>query len=191
MKRVAIYYRVSTTDQNPQMQMDELREYAKSRRLKVVGEFLDEASGRNNSRRQLEEMLTQVRKRKVDVVLVWKYDRFARSTQDLVNTMEEFQSLGVDFISYTQQIDTTTSMGKFFFTIMAGIAEFESDIISERVRSGMAAAKRKGKHVGRPQTKQAVVSRARALRESGKSIREVAKKLGVSPATVQKYCSAA
>ena len=127
MKRVAIYYRVSTTDQSPQMQIDELREYANSRGFKVVGEFLDEASGRNNSRRQLESMLTQVRKRKVDVVLVWKYDRFARSTQHLVNTLEEFKSLGVDFISYTQQIDTTTSMGKFFFTVMAGIAEFESD----------------------------------------------------------------
>ena len=191
MKRVAIYYRVSTTDQDPQMQIDELREYAKSRRFKVVGEFLDEASGRNNLRVQLEEMLKQVGKRKVDVVLVWKYDRFARSTQHLVNTLEEFKSLGVDFISYTQQIDTTTSMGKFFFTIMAGIAEFESDIISERVRSGMAAARRKGKHVGRPQTKQTLVSRAKVLRESGKSIREVAKELRISPATVQKYCRAA
>ena len=191
MKRVAIYYRVSTTDQNPQMQIDELREYAKSRRFKVVGEYRDEASGRNNWRRQLEEMLKMVRKRKVDVVLVWKYDRFARSTQHLVNKLEEFKSLGVDFISYTQQIDTTTSMGKFFFTIMAGIAEFESDIISERVRSGMAAAKRKGKHVGRPKTKQAVVGRARALRQSGKSVREVAKELHISPATVQKYCAVA
>ena len=191
MKRVAIYYRVSTTDQDPQMQIDELREYAKSRRFKVVGEFLDEASGRNNSRVQLEEMLKQVRKRKVDVVLVWKYDRFARSTQHLVNTLEEFKSLGVDFISYTQQIDTTTSMGKFFFTIMAGIAEFESDIISERVRSGMAAAKRQGKHVGRPPTKPTLVSRAKILRESGKSIREAAKELHISPATVQKYCRAA
>ena len=191
MKRVAIYYRVSTTDQDPQMQIDELREYAKSRRFKVVGEFLDEASGRNNSRVQLEEMLKQVRKRKVDVVLVWKYDRFARSTQHLVNTLEEFKSLGVDFIRYTQQIDTTTSMGKFFFTIMAGIAEFESDIISERVRSGMAAAKRNGKHVGRPRTKPTLVSRAKILRESGKSIREVAKELKISPATVQKYCRAA
>jgi DNA invertase Pin-like site-specific DNA recombinase len=191
MKRIAIYYRVSTTDQNPQMQMDELREYAKSRGFKVVGEYLDEASGRNNSRRQLEEMLKQVRKRKVDVVLVWKYDRFARSTQHLVNTLEEFKSLGIDFISYTQQIDTTTSMGKFFFTIMAGIAEFESDIISERVRSGMAAAKRKGKHVGRPHTKPTLVNRAQVLRKSGKSIRQVAKELRISPATVQKYCRAA
>ena len=191
MKRVAIYYRVSTTDQDPQMQIDELREYAKSRRFKVVGEYRDEASGRNNSRRHLEEMLKQVRKRKVDVVLVWKYDRFARSTQHLVNTLEEFKSLGVDFISYTQQIDTTTSMGKFFFTIMAGIAEFESDIISERVRSGMAAAKRKGKHVGRPHTKRTLISRAKVLRKSGKSIRQVAKELRISAATVQKYCRAA
>ena len=114
--------------------------------------------------------------------------RFARSTQHLVNRLEELKSLGVDFISYTQQIDTTSSMGKFFFTIMAGIAEFESDIISERVKSGTAVARRNGKQVGRPRANQKSISQARILRASGVSVRGVAEKLRLSPATVQKYC---
>ena len=185
--RAAIYYRVSTSDQSPQLQIDELRQHAKARGWTAV-EYLDEGvSGRKNSRPGLDEMMDAVRKRKVDVVLVWKYDRFARSTQHLVAAAQEFASLGVDFVSYTQQVDTTTPMGKLFFTIMAGLAEFEADIISERVKAGMAAAGRKGIHLGRKPTTREGQNKIRDLLAAGCSVRQTAKQCKVSTTTVQKY----
>ena len=112
IRRIAIYYRVSTSDQRPDAQVHELRDYAKKRRFEIVGEYVDTASGAAKSRPELDRMLADVRKRKADVVLVWAFDRFARSTRQLVDTLEEFAELGVDFVSYTQQIDTTTPAGK-------------------------------------------------------------------------------
>ena len=185
--RAAIYYRVSTSDQSPQLQIDELREHASARGWTAV-EYLDEGvSGRKHSRPGLDEMMDAGRKRKIDGVLVWKYDRFARSTQHLVAAAQEFASLGVDFVSYTQQVDTTTPMGKLFFTIMAGLAEFESDIISERVKAGMAAAGRKGIHLGRKPATTEQQNKIRDLLAAGCSIRQTAKQCSVSTTTVQKY----
>ena len=143
--RVAIYYRVSTADQNHDGQVRELREYADRRGLQVVGEYVDTASGAKRSRPELDRMLKDVRSRKADIVLVWAFDRFARSTSHLVTTLEEFQALGVDFVSYRQLIDTTTPAGKLTFTVLAAIAEFERELIRERVKAGMAAAKAKGR----------------------------------------------
>ena len=186
-KRAAIYYRVSTTDQDVGGQVDELREYADHRGFKVVGEYVDTASGATRKRPELDLMLGQVRTGKVDIVLVWAFDRFARSTSHLVNTLEEFQQLGVDFISFRQQIDTSTAAGKLTFTILAGIAEFEREMIRERVKTGMAAAKARGRHVGRrriPMTKQ---SKARSLRSRGMSYREIAKQLGIATGTALRY----
>ena len=141
MAEVAIYYRVSTTEQKPDRQVRELRRYARKRKFKVQGEYVDKVSGATRSRPELDRLMEEVRQGKVDVVLVWAFDRFARSTSHLVNTLEEFQALGVDFISYRQQIDTSTPAGKLTFTVLAAIAEFEREIIRERVKSGMAAAK--------------------------------------------------
>src|SRR5690349_8561372 len=138
-KRVAIYARVSTADksQDPQTQLRQLRQYAKRRGFTIAGEFIDHASGRGDNRPEYRKLFDAVRKRAVDVVLVWRYDRFARSTQALVNALMEFQSLGVDFISYQEAVDTTTPQGKLFFTMASGFAEFESSLISERVKAGM------------------------------------------------------
>lgn len=117
---------------------------------------------------------------------VWRYDRFARSTQALVNALVEFRDLGVDFISYQENIDTTTAQGKMVFAIMASIAEFESALISERVKAGMARAKAEGKHVGRAPTPESVRKKIAALKreDATRSIRTIAKLTGVSVGTV-------
>jgi DNA invertase Pin-like site-specific DNA recombinase len=190
-KRAALYFRVSTADQTPDAQIRELRIYAEQRDFDVVEEFVDTASGATRSRPELDRMIAVVRKRKVDVVLVWAFDRFARSTSHLATTLEEFQALGVDFVSYNQQIDTTTPAGKLTFHVLAAIAEFEREMIRERVRSGMAVAKQRGTKsgnpIGRPKQTASQVSDMRRLRKQGVSYRQIAKKLGVSPGTVVNY----
>ena len=187
MAKVAVYYRVSTAEQKPDRQIRELRAYARKRKFKIHGEFVDKAPGTTRSRPELDRLLEEVRRRKVDVVLVWAFDRFARSTSHLVETLEEFQKLGVDFVSYTQQIDTTTPAGKLTFTVLAAISEFEREIIRERVKSGMAAAKARGKHVGRKRIPMSKQNKARSMRSQGLSFRQIAKELRVSPGTVLNY----
>ena len=148
--RAALYARVSTVDkgQDPEVQLGDLREYAVRRGFEAVAEFVDFASGARNGRPEYQRMFEAARKRRFDVLLVWRYDRFARSMQELVNALEEFRSLGIDFISYRENADTTTAQGKLVFGIMASLAEFERALIAERVKAGMARAKAQGKHVG-------------------------------------------
>lgn len=149
--RAALYLRVSTPDQKPDLQQDELRGYAARAGLEVVGEYLDVAvSGRREGRPQLNALMGSVRNREVDCVLVWKFDRFARSTQHLLKALEEFDHLGVRFISVRDQIDTASPMGRAMFTIVGAMAELESSLISERVTAGMKAAAARGRHLGRP-----------------------------------------
>ena len=142
-KRVAIYARVSTLDkgQDPETQLLALRAYAARRGFVPAGEYVDYASGTRDDRPQYQALLAAARKRHIDVVLVWRYDRFARSTQALVQALHEFHRLGVDFISYQENIDTTTPQGEMIFTVMASLAQFESALMSERVKAGMARAK--------------------------------------------------
>ena len=154
-KRVAIYARVSTTDkdQDPETQLMPLRKYADLREWDVHDIYVDEESGRYEKkakRQSFNRLLGDAHKRKFDVLLVFRYNRFARSTQDLLNALKDFEALGIDFVSYKEQIDTTTSHGKFFFTVIAGFAQLESDTISENVKAGMARAKAQGKRVSRP-----------------------------------------
>lgn len=146
-QRVALYARVSTLDkgQDPETQLIQLREYAKRRNFEIIGEFIDYASGTSEERKQYKQMMEAAKKRKLDVVLVWRYDRFARSTQALVNALKEFKNLGIDFISYQENIDTTTPTGELIFHVMASLAQFESSLISERVKAGMQRAKAQGK----------------------------------------------
>ena len=187
-KRVAIYARVSTLDkkQDPETQLRQLREYAKHRDLDVVRELVDYASGRKDDRTNYKHLFELARKRDIDVVLVWRYDRFARSTQALVNALVEFRDLGVDFISYQENIDTTTPQGKMVFTIMASLAEFESALISERTRAGMERARAQGKRIGRAQTPEGVRKKIRSLKRKDKtiSVRDIAARVGVSTGTV-------
>lgn len=188
-KRVAIYARVSTLEkgQDPETQLRQLRDYVERRNFELAGEFVDYASGKTENREQYKTMLDLVRKRQIDVVLVWRYDRFARSTQALVNALNEFRSLGVDFISYQENIDTTTPQGELIFSIMASLAQFESALISQRVKAGMARAKSQGKRVSRPPLSNAKQKRIQDLYKDKVSIKQISKQLGISYGSAWNY----
>src|ERR1700690_1837633 len=183
--RVAIYARVSTLHgQDPQMQIRELREYCQRRGWEIVGEYVDAGiSGSKERRPQLDRLLADCRRRRVDVVLVYRYDRFARSLRQLVNALEEFRSLGIEFISLHEGVDTSTPNGRLVFGIFASIAEFERELIRDRVKSGIAAARSKGKRLGRPRVS-VDVARIAELRASGGAWPPIAMELGVSVGTV-------
>jgi DNA invertase Pin-like site-specific DNA recombinase len=188
-KRVALYARVSTLDkgQDPETQLVQLRGYAQARNFEVVSEFIDYASGTSEDRTQYKLMMAAAKKRKIDVVLVWRYDRFARSTQALVNALKEFQSLGIDFISYQENIDTTTPTGELIFHVMASLAQFESSLISQRVKAGMARAKAQGKHIARPPITKELQAKIIELQREGLSMNKISKTLGVAYGTVYNY----
>ena len=190
--RVGIYARVSTLErgQDPENQLSVLREHADRRGFEVVGEFVDRASGTSEERAQYQKLLKAARRREIDAVLVWRYDRFARSLSALVNALGEFNSLGVDFLSYQEQIDTTSPQGKLFFGIVSSMAEFESSLISERVRLGMDRAREQGKRISRPPIPEARQKEIVRLHQAGKSLRQIEAAAGVSRATVAKYVKA-
>jgi DNA invertase Pin-like site-specific DNA recombinase len=185
--RTAIYARVSTLDQDPAMQLRELRAYTAHRRLPITAEFIDQVSGTTADRPALVRLWQAVRARKVDTILVWKFDRFARSTKQLIDALEEFRHLGVDFISITEQIDTSSPMGKAMFTVISAIAEFERALISERVRAGIAKARASGKPHGRPTLDLHIIQEIRRLRREGQSLNQIARTLKVSHQTVANY----
>ncbi len=188
-KRTAIYARVSTQDQNPQMQIRELRSYAKARGFKIVHEFVDRESGIKEDRAELGKLWQAVRARDVDIVLVWKFDRFARSTKQLVEALDEFKHLGVDFISQTEQIDTSSPTGKVLFTMVSAFAEFERELMSERVRAGIARARAQGKPHGRAPFSEDKKKKIQKLRRDGLSFRQIVAKTGVPYTTVRRYSS--
>ena len=160
--RTALYLRVSTPDQKPDLQYDGLRAYAVRAGLEVVQDYCDVGvSGRREGRPLLNALMSAARNREIDCVLVWKFDRFARSTRHLLAALEEFNHLGVRFISVQDQVDTDSPMGRAMFTIIGAMAELESSLISERVTAGMRAAETRGKHLGRPATHYASSTRSR------------------------------
>jgi len=180
-----LYARVSTGEQNEGMQLREMRELAERRGWQV--EIFPDVgvSGAKDSRPELDRMMTLVRKRKCDVVMVYRFDRFARSTRQLVNALEEFNALGVQFVSVHEAIDTTTPTGRLAFHIFAAISEFERELIRERVRSGVAHARAQGKRLGRPQA-DLDHTKIASLRASGASLRTIAHKLGISHQAVMR-----
>jgi DNA invertase Pin-like site-specific DNA recombinase len=185
--RAAIYARVSTFHgQDPQMQIRELREYCKRRGWDIVDEYVDTGiSGSKEHRPQLDALLAACRKRLVDAVVVYRYDRFARSLRQLVNALEEFRSLGIEFISLHEGVDTSTPNGRLVFGIFASIAEFERELIRDRVKSGIAAARSKGKRLGRPRIGMDA-ARIASLRASGLSWRGIAQQTGLSERSVRR-----
>ena len=190
MSRVAIYYRVSTTDQDPEMQIAELRAYTERRQLEIVGGFVDRASGADRSRPGLDLMMTQVRRGKVDLVLCWALDRLGRSVRHLCELAEEFEVQRVDLISLQQQLDTSTPSGRLTFHVLGAVAQFERELIRERVKAGMAAAKARGVRIGRRRIPMSKQSEARRLRRQGLSYRKIGAQLGISPATALSYAKA-
>ncbi|MFT5266262.1 MAG: DNA invertase Pin-like site-specific DNA recombinase [Polaribacter sp.] len=151
--KAAIYIRVSTVSQNTDLQKDGLVEYAQRAKFSIEKEYVDIAvSGRKEGRPALRQLMKAAYNREFDCVVVWKFDRFARSVSHLLKALEEFNHLGIRFISVQDQIDTNSPMGRAMFTIIGAMAELESSLISERVKAGMAAAKSRGKKIGRPET---------------------------------------
>ena len=150
--RVALYARVSTSNgqQDPEMQLRELREFAEHRGFSIVGEYIDRMTGSKDSRPALNRLMSDASRRKFDAVLVWKLDRFGRSLRHLVNAIAELEAIGVSFISFRDNLDLTTPSGRLMFQIIGAMAEFERALIQERVRAGLRNAKAKGKKLGRP-----------------------------------------
>lgn len=188
-KRVAIYTRISTGDQNADLQKNELTDYCKWRKMEVVEIYSDVMSGSKDKRPNLDRLMADARRGKFDVVAVWRFDRFARSTSHLLRALEEFQSLSVDFVSLRESIDTSTPTGKMIFTILGAVAELERSTIRERVIAGQRAAKRRGVRFGRP-TVEVDTDRALKLRKEGLSWRDVAAQVGVPKDTLIRHCEA-
>ena len=182
-KRVAIYTRVSTGDQTANLQKDELTEYGQCRKWTVTEVYSDVMSGAKDKRPALDRLMADARRGEFDVVVVWKFDRFARSTSHLLRALEEFQSLAVDFVSLREAIDTSTPTGKMVFTILASVAELERSTIRERVLAGQKAAKRRGVRFGRP-TVEVDTALVGKLRKQGLSWRDISAEVGVPKDTL-------
>ncbi len=173
------------------MQTRESVEYCLRRGWDIAGEYVDRGvSGAKDSRPELNRMMADAQRRRFDAVLVWKFDRFARSVSHLLRALETFQSLGIEFVSLSEQVDTSTPTGKMVFTVLGAVAELERSLIVERVRAGMRNARAKGKRIGRPpltflseETRQAI---ALARRHREGSLRQLAVRFGTSVGTVQR-----
>jgi len=188
----AIYARVSTTDkgQNTEVQLSALRPFCSIRNWEYT-EYIDEGvSGAKESRPAFNRLMTDAQQRKIDVIVVWKLDRFSRSLRHLVNTLNDLQSLGIDFVSYSEHLDFTTPTGKLMVNIIAAFAQFERDLMSERIKAGMQHVKSKGKHVGRkpiaPVDIKKVIDDYEKAKESSHpiSVRAIAKRTKMTKSTV-------
>jgi DNA invertase Pin-like site-specific DNA recombinase len=183
--RIGIYARVSTKDQSCELQIRDLRAYCAARGFELVREYIDVGqSGATDSRPELNKLMDDARKRQFDAIVVWRFDRFARSTKHLLTALEEFRSLGIQFISYQENVDTSTPLGQALFTIVSAVAQLERELIRERVTAGIRNARANGKKLGRPKSS---VDRAQVLqlREQGHSLQQVATHLGIGYGTVR------
>ena len=189
--RVAIYARVSTSNngQDPTTQTRELREYAERRGWTVFAEYVDVGiSGTKEKRPELDRLMADAHRRRFDCVVVWKFDRFARSVSHLLRALESFKAQGIEFVSFSEQMDTSTPAGKMVFTILGAVAELERSLIVERVKAGLRNAKAKGKKLGRPKVV-LDASRIAALRAQGLGWRKISRELGVGVSTVLRIAS--
>ena len=190
--RAAIYGRVSTTNhgQDVSLQTRELEQFSQARGWHLINSYLDIGiSGAKDRRPELDRLMADAHKRRFDVVIVWRFDRFARSVSHLLRALETFNALGIAFVSLSEQMDTTTPAGKMVFTVLGAVAELERSLIVERVKAGLRNARAKGKRLGRPKV---VVSASRiaVLREEGRSWANVAAVLGVGEGTVRRAVQA-
>jgi DNA invertase Pin-like site-specific DNA recombinase len=183
--RTGIYARVSTKDQSCELQLRDLRTYCTARGFEPAREYIDVGqSGAKDSRPELNKLMEDARKRRFDAIVVWRFDRFARSTKHLLLALEEFRSLGIQFISYQENMDTSSPLGQALFTIVSAVAQLERDLIRERVSAGLRNARANGKKLGRPKS---AVDRERILelKVEGQSLRQIAANLGVGYGTVR------
>lgn len=185
--KVAIYARVSTAGgQSPEMQLRELSEYCDRRGWAVFHEYVDQGiSGATDRRPELARLMSDAHQRRFDVVAVWKFDRFARSVQHLLRALDTFNSLGINFVSLSESLDTATPAGRMIFTVLGSVAELERALIAERIRAGLRNARAKGKILGRPKTN-VNAARIRALRDSGASWATISIETGLPRTTCQR-----
>lgn len=188
--RVALYARVSTADQNAALQLDALRSAAEQRGWDVVAEHVDHASGARASRPGLDEIRALARSGRLDLIAVWRLDRLARSVRNFVDLAEELRANRVALVSLREGLDFTTAVGRTFAQLLAVLAELEREVIRERVSAGIAAARRRGKRIGR-RPRQIDLDRALELRAQGASVRAVAAELGLPRSVVHRALSAA
>jgi DNA invertase Pin-like site-specific DNA recombinase len=184
MKRAAVYVRVSTVDQHPETQLHDLRQFAVQRGFQIVQEYTDHGfSGTKARRPALDQLMEDARRRKFDVLMVWSIDRLARSTKHLLQTLDELNGLGIQFLSQREAIDTEGPLGRAIVVIVSAMAELERCVIIERVRAGMRRAKLEGRRIGRAPLN---VNRVALLRdrERGLSLNQLAKAHGISKASV-------
>lgn len=180
--KVAIYARCSTWNQDLDTQLYDLKNYCERNKYEIYKIYTDIESGSKEKREGLDNLLDDAIKRLFDIVLVWRFDRFSRSLKQLVNSLEFLQSKGIQFVSYNDNIDTTTNIGKAMFGMVGVMAEFERSIIKDRVKAGIRKAQAKGIKLGRPKKRLDIELIKQFLNTM--SIREVAKKCNVSPATI-------
>jgi len=181
--RTALYSRVSTLGQHPEMQLVELREYVSRRGWQITAEYVDEGvSGSRERRPQLDRLMADAHRRKFDAVLVWKIDRFGRSLRHLVNALADLDAYGVAFVSLRDNLDLSTPSGRLMFQVIGAMSEFEKSLIQERVRAGLRNAVARGVHLGRPRTSVDAAQIA-SLRASGASWREISEELGIGVGT--------
>jgi DNA invertase Pin-like site-specific DNA recombinase len=184
--RVALYARVSTNNhgQDVTLQTRELKEFIACRGWQFAGEYVDQGiSGSKVRRPELDRLMTDAHRHQFDAVIVWKFDRFARSVSHLLRALETFQELGIDFVSLSESLDTSTPTGKMVFTVLGAVAELERSLIVERVKAGLRNARAKGKRLGRPRVILDVY-RIAALRDAGTSWPEIANQLSCGVGTV-------
>ncbi len=186
MFRVGLYARVSKHDQQTlPLQIRSMREYAANRGWTIALQVREVGSGA--AQRELrDQLLDAARRREIDAVLVWRLDRWGRSMADLVGTLEELAHLGVGFVSLTEALDMTTATGRAMAGLLSVFAQFEHDLLRERVRAGLAEAKLKGKRLGRPRTMDAHAGRIRKLHRAGISKAEIARRLNLPRTSVRR-----
>jgi len=183
--KVALYARVSIFNgqQDPDLQLRELREYCARRGWQVFNDYVDHASGAKDKRNALDRMLAEAHRRQFDAVVVWMFVRFARSVSHLLRALETFPALGIEFVSLSEQVDTSTPTGKMIFTVLGAVAELERSIIVERVKAGLRNARAKRKRLGRPRVPVSI-AKIREMRAEGLTLREIGLRCRVSKTTI-------
>ncbi len=182
--RVGIYARVSTNDQQTlPMQIEKMKEYIEHRGWILAAEVQEFGSGAK-TRPKREELVRMAKRREIDAILVWKLDRFGRSLADWVMTLDELREIGVVFVSLTESLDFSTPSGRAMAGMLSTFAEFERDMIRERVKAGIANAREKGKAHGRPRTASLKKDEIRKLKNKGLNNSQIAKKLKISRGSV-------
>jgi len=187
--KAVIYMRTLTAKkkQSLKKQIRQLKEYAQMRNFEIVDVLVDDLTATVEESNGYEKVFQMARAQSIDVILVWQYNWFVQSTQILIQSLKELQSLGIDFISYQDNIDTTSAQGKLIFNVINSLAKFENHLIGDRVRAGMVRAKSEGKRISRPRLSDIIQQKIASLYKENKSINQIRKELNISYGSAWNY----